>query len=178
MVGWPVPRQPTVRRYNADQIARLYSRVEDIAVKREPLIAIPLAVSLLILSGCPLPNWPTPAGNPLPTSLKGYELYTWVDGSRTWFTLLPGTNRLKTPDEVFAGDRTVIDAAGWFAITVVGLDAVGEQLARLPDGAPVFVSTVLYPPGATLEVLATPESVMRRLRQDATELGLDLQFMQ
>jgi hypothetical protein len=151
--------------------------VEVIAMNRGLLLATPLAVSLLFISGCQLPNQPTPAGDPLPASMKGYELYTWDDGSQTWFTLLPGTNRLKTPDEVFSSERSVIDPAGGFAITVVGLDAVGGQLARLPGGAPVFVSAVRYPPGATLQVLATPELITRRLRQDAAALGLDLQLM-
>jgi len=65
---------------------------------------------------------------------------------------------LKTPDEVFSGEREVIDPDAGFAITVTGLDAMGGQLARLPRGAPVFVSTVFYPPETTLEVLATPEA--------------------
>lgn len=146
-------------------------------MNRGPLFGLSLVVTLPLISGCPLANRPTPAGDPLPASMKGYELYTWDDSSRTWFTLLPGTNRLKTPDEVFSGERAVIDATGGFAITVTGLDAVGGQLARLPSGALVSVSTVRYPPGATLEVLATPESVARGLRQDAAALGLDLQIM-
>ena len=119
----------------------------------------------------------TPAGDPLPASLKGYELYSWADAGQTWFTLQPGTNRLKTPDEVFSGERNVIDPSGAFAITFAGLDAVGGQLARLPRSASVFMSTVHYPPGATLEQIATPEPVAQALRADATALGPDLQFL-
>ena len=100
-----------------------------------------------------------------------------IDGDLTWFTLLPGTNRLKTRNEVFSGEREVIDPDGGFAVTVAGVDAVSGQLARLPDGAPVLVRTVRYSPGTTLEVPATPEAVARVLCQDATALGPDLQIM-
>ena len=145
---------------------------------RDSAFALVNCLFALFLSGCLQPAAPTPAGDPLPAALKGYELYTWDDGGQTWFTLLPGTNRLKTPDEVFSGERAVVDATGWFAITVAGLDAAGGQLARLPRGAPVFVSTVQNPPGATLEPLTTPESVARVLRADAAALSLDLQVLQ
>ena len=136
-----------------------------------------MAGFLLVLSGCQEPAAATPAGDSLPASMKGYELYAWDDGGQNWFTLLPGTNRLKSPAEVFSGEREVIDPDGGFAITVTGLDAVSGQLARLPRGTLVFVSTVRYPPGTTLEALATPESVALVLRQDAVALGLDLQIM-
>jgi hypothetical protein len=38
------------------------------------------------------------------TSMKGYELYSWREkSSGDWyFALLPGTNRLKTYDEITA----------------------------------------------------------------------------
>ena len=146
-------------------------------MRRDLLLSMPIAGFVLVLSGCLNPAAPTPAGDSLPASMKGYELYAWDDGGQTWFTLLLGTNRVKTPDEVFSGEREVIDPDGQFAITITGLDAVGGQLARLPRGAPVFVSTVRYPSGTALEVSATPESVARVLRQDATALGLDLQIM-
>lgn len=115
-----------------------------------------------------------PAGDPLPGSMKGYDLYAWNDGSQTWFTLLPGTNREKTPHEVFAGARDEISDAGNFAVTVAGLEAVGGQLARVARGEYVAVHTVRYPPGAALEVVATPECLKRRLQQDAATLGLNL----
>jgi hypothetical protein len=146
-------------------------------MRHRPVLAILSWTTLLLVPGCLRPAALKPAGDPLPASMKGYELYTWNDGGETWFSLLPGTNRLKTPDEVFAGERSVVDAADGFAITVAGLDAVGGQLARLPRGASVFLSTVRYPPGAALEVLRTPESVARGLQQGAAALGLDLEVM-
>ena len=141
------------------------------------LAATLLSLLLPALVGCQQAGAPRPAGDPLPPSMKGYELYTWGDGSETWLTLLPGTNRLKTPDEVFSDEREMIGTAGWFAITVAGLDAIGGQLARLPYGASVFLSTVRYPPGAVLEQLPTPESVVEVVRGHATALGLNLQVI-
>lgn len=146
-------------------------------MKRNLLVASLLALFQFLGSGCLVHTGFTPAGAPLPASLKGYELYSWADAGRTWFTLLPGTNRLKAPDEVFSGERNSIDPNGAFAITFSGLDAVGGQLARLPSSASVFMSTVRYPPGAALEQIATPEPVAQALRADATALGLDLQVL-
>ena len=33
-------------------------------------------------------------------SMKGYELYSWQDGDQWYFSVLVGTNRNKTPDEI------------------------------------------------------------------------------
>ena len=141
------------------------------------LTAMLFSFSLPAFVGCRQAGAPRQTGDSLPSSMKGYELYTWDDGTETWFTLLPGTNRLKTPDEVFSDEREAIDTSGWFAVTVAGLDAIGGQLARLPEGASVFLSTVRYPPGTTLEQLPTPESVLEVVRDHAIALGLDIQVI-
>jgi len=141
------------------------------------LAATILSLFLPALVGCQQAGAPRAASDPLPSSMKGYELYAWDDGTETWFTLLPGTNRFKTPDEVFSDEREAIDTSGWFAITVAGLDAIGGQLARLPQGAAVFLRTVRYPPGAVLEPLPTPQSVLEVVRDHAIALGLDLQVI-
>lgn len=164
-------------RYNDDRDAQRFGRLKVLLLTRA-LGATLLSLFLLALVGCQHAGAPRPTGDPLPSSMKGYELYTWDDGTETWFTLLPGTNRLKTPNEVFSDEREVIDTAGWFAVTVAGLDAIGGQLSRLPEGASVFLSTVRYPPGAALERLPTPESVLEVVRNQAIALGLDLQVIQ
>lgn len=137
-----------------------------------------LTFCLFVGPGCRATGALAPAGDPLPGSLKGYELYSWTDAGQTWFTLLPGTNRVKTPDEVFASERDAIDPSGMFAVTFAGLEAAGGQLARLPRSASILARTVGFPSGTALESIGTPEPVASALRADATALGLDLQIVQ
>jgi hypothetical protein len=139
-------------------------------------IALVLPILVVSFVGCLAPSNDL-AGGPLPASMKGYELYTWTDAGTSWFTLLPGTNRTKTPAEVFTAERDTVAADGWFAITVAGLVALEPQLARLPRDADVFVSTVAYPPGDTLTTATTPADLAASLTALGTSAGVSLQFL-
>lgn len=67
----------------------------------------------------------------LPHSMKGYELYSWLAGDDWHFTLITGTNRLKTLEEITLGED-VVTPDGWVSINVVGVDALKKVLTRLP----------------------------------------------
>ena len=63
-------------------------------------------IILLLLSACTTsstgyiaPDWEK-IPNPLPESLKGYELYSWQAGGEWLFTLTTGTNRIKSFEEI------------------------------------------------------------------------------
>jgi hypothetical protein len=75
---------------------------------------------------------------PLPHSMKGYELYSWYEANEdTWYyTLITGTNRLKTFEEVLAGQKVAI-MDGWVSITVKGDGSLKAELRRLPKGEQV-----------------------------------------
>ena len=45
--------------------------------------------------------------NPLPHSFKGYELYSWQQDNQWNYTLITGTNRDKTVEEIITGNNTV-----------------------------------------------------------------------
>ncbi len=47
-----------------------------------------------------------------PTSIKGYELYSWKIKGHWYYSLLPGTNRLKSYDEITARSIVKRDATG------------------------------------------------------------------
>ncbi len=47
-----------------------------------------------------VPNGSTTASDLAAGSMKGYELYSWQDGDRWYFSVLVGTNRNKTLDEI------------------------------------------------------------------------------
>ena len=61
------------------------------------------------------------------TSMKGYELYSWKIKGHWYYSLLPGTNRLKTYVEITAPGVVRRDAAGLKA-----------ELQKLPRGEEVF----------------------------------------
>jgi len=64
--------------------------------------------------------------------MKGYELYSWEADGAWHFTLITGTNRLKSLEEIVSGANTV-SADGWVRISVQGLDPLESLLGRLPQ---------------------------------------------
>lgn len=104
--------------------------------------------------------------DPLPASLKGYELMSWQVGEDWNFTLVTGTNREKTFEELMQPDSEVTDS-GFVKITVSGVDQIKRVLAMLPADSQVFwggmdlsgqvpEGTVYfsYPPQATMDEIA------------------------
>ena len=84
---------------------------------------------------------PTETASALPHSMKGYELYGWVENETTFFTFITGTNRLKTVAEITADDADVISNA-WIRIKVAGVDSVKQLAKRLPQN-----ENIVYYPG-------------------------------
>jgi hypothetical protein len=72
-----------------------------------------------------------------PASEKGYELYSWLEEDRWHFTLISGTNRSKTSDEILSPD-SFITPDGWVKITVSGVQDLKSVLDNLPDSQEVF----------------------------------------
>lgn len=77
--------------------------------------------------------------DPLPESMKGYELYSWQVGEDWNFTLITGTNREKTFEELMTSDSAVSED-GFLKITVSSVDAIRQVLAMLPAKSEVFWS--------------------------------------
>jgi hypothetical protein len=73
---------------------------------------------------------------PLPSSLKGYELYAWDEGAVVWFTLITGTNRNKTLDEI-TQKNVDLRQDGFVQINSSGWDDLQRILALVPRGTPV-----------------------------------------
>ncbi len=100
--------------------------------------------------------------NPLPKSIKGYELYSWQVGERWNFTLITGTNREKSFEELMTADSEV-SADGFVKITVSGVDAIKQVLAMLPAKSEVFWSGMdlsdLVPEGTVY--FAYPEKIVK-----------------
>lgn len=75
-----------------------------------------------------------PGTTSLPNSMKGYELYSWIEeGEGAWiYTLVTGTNRSKSYAEL-AGPENVVTEDGWIKLTVRGTDALKSVLDLLPE---------------------------------------------
>ena len=71
-----------------------------------------LSFLFVLVLGLLLPSCGTAPGanaTALPESLKGYELYSWQDGNQWVFSLLVGTNREKTLEEIKSTDTILPD---------------------------------------------------------------------
>jgi hypothetical protein len=83
----------------------------------------------------PVQTVPIVNANPLPSSMKGYELYSWTDeeGDSWRYTLMTGTNRLKTVEEITAAENQVTQS-DWVKITVTGTEELKTLLEHLQPG--------------------------------------------
>jgi hypothetical protein len=110
----------------------------------------------------------------LPHSMKGYELYSWEEGDQWRFTLITGTNRIKTMEEI-TSDKDFISEIGWVNIHVVGVDAIKDVLIKLPQGESVFWCDELHI-GQTMEQInlqLPPKLIVDVIREQADSCGLD-----
>lgn len=105
----------------------------------------------------------------LPPSMKGYELYSWQVGDEWYFTLITGTNRNKTVEEIKTGEN-IESQDGWVKISVTDTDALKALLARLPKGENVFWVDGLIAP---TEFAKPPAEVVDQIQEYAVGLGLD-----
>jgi hypothetical protein len=111
----------------------------------------------------------------LPKSMKGYELYSWSQDGQWHFTLITGTNRNKTQDEIISRSNTVT-ADGWVQIQVIGEDAIKTILAAIPQDEWVLWLAGPIEPATTPEVIFTlpPETIIEALKTQAQQSDFHL----
>jgi hypothetical protein len=90
--------------------------------------------------------------------MKGYELYSWQINGEWYFSLLEGTNRLKTLQEVTAN-----------SVAVKGIESIKLNLARLSKGEQVFW-TLRDIPSITLP----PEGTVNQIKEFCAQSGIDI----
>ena len=111
-------------------------------------------LSAILLSACGATS--ETAATPFPESMKGYELYSWQDGSQWRFSILVGTNREKTLDEIKSAD-----------VAISGIDELKSTLEQIPAGQ--------YITWSTRETLSfPPEDVLKQVEQTCNDKGLIL----
>ena len=106
----------------------------------------------ILLSGCRTSS--RPAATQAAESMKGFELYSWQDGSQWKFSLLTGTNREKTLDEITSTD-TVLD----------GVDALRSALEVVSPGQTITWS-------AKEPLSFPPDDMIQQVEQICKEQGL------
>ena len=108
----------------------------------------------LLLSGCGTVVQPT--ATELAKSMKGYELYSWQDGSQWKFSLLVGTNREKTPGEIKSTDTVLLS-----------MDMLKSVLEKIPSGE--------YVTWSSKETLSFPlDDTIKQVEQICKDKGLIL----
>jgi len=133
-----------------------------------------LCTVLLIVVACgPTPQVQPGDGwiSPLPRSAKGYELYSWRPvGQSQWnYSLMSGTNRLKTIEEITALED-LTTSAGPVRMSARGLDELKALLRRLPRGESVTWLDGGGPVG--LPQVETVEEIKETCRRIGIELSV------
>jgi len=110
------------------------------------LYAILLA---MLIAACQPANPPVPQPNE--PSMKGYELYSWEEDGRWYFSVLVGTNRKKTLEEIQAPEAVL-----------AGIEELQAVLEQIPAGESVVWwkrDGLAFPPE---EVIARVEDICGR----------------
>jgi hypothetical protein len=110
----------------------------------------------------------------LPASMKGYELYSWQDGGNWRFTLITGTDRNKTLEEITSGDD-FISETGWIKASVTGAEALNDVFCKIPADSFVIWLGQFNEPGqqAGSGIQLPPQDIIDNISAQAEGCGLD-----
>jgi hypothetical protein len=110
----------------------------------------------------------------LPHSMKGYELYSWEENGQWHYTIITGTNRVKTMEEI-TSEEDFVSEIGWVNINVVGVDAIKDVLSRLPKGESVFWCDELHIGESTgpINLRLPPKQIVDAINEYAEQRGLE-----
>jgi hypothetical protein len=113
----------------------------------------------------------------LPHSMKGYELYSWERNVQWHYTLITGTNRIKTMDEI-TSEEDFISEISWVNIHVAGVDAIKDVLSKLPKGESVFWCNELHIGETTgpIKLQLPPKQIVDAISEHAERCGLDFVY--
>ncbi len=113
-----------------------------------------------------------------PASAKGYELYSWFDDGEWHFTLISGTNRNKTIDEILSLEN-LFTPDSWVKISVEGVQDLEPVLANLPGSQEVFWldGVRLEGTGGGKMITLPPEEIIQQVRNLCDQLELRLHIV-
>jgi len=110
-----------------------------------------------------------------PHSMKGYELYSWLEDSQWHFTLITSTNRNKTLEEIISKEDYISESR-WAKAHVVSVDAVKDTLSRLPQSELIFWCDgmrLVQTAEININIQLPPEQITDAIKEHAERCGLD-----
>jgi hypothetical protein len=111
----------------------------------------------------------------LPHSMKGYEMYSWVEDTQWHFTLMTGTNRSKTLEEI-TSKEDFISETGWVRVHAASVDDMKNVLSKIPQGEFIMwlggVSEPSEPEDIKLQL--PPGIIINSIKAQAGLCGLEL----
>jgi hypothetical protein len=112
----------------------------------------------------------------LPNSMKGYELYSWSEDGQWHFTLITGTNRNKTLEEIISKEN-YISEAGWVKVHVEGVEAIKAVLSKLPANEfVIWLAGMRDSSGSSaIQIQMPPGETGNAIKEYAIQCGLDFQ---
>jgi len=141
-------------------------------------MSIFMVVASLIMSACNT-SVSTPSEivtAPLPHSMKGYELYSWSENSQWSFTLVTGTNRVKSLEEIISSENTVT-SDGWVRVSVKDVDSIKNILKELPQHEEIFWVGKEWLKQAQIQagqIALPPQAIIEDIQEYCKQLGLEL----
>jgi len=103
---------------------------------------------------------------------KGYELYSWRQNGAWYYSLLPGTNRAKSYDEITSA-----------AVARKGSKAIKKDLEKLSKGEQIFWRTDMHPGiakpvGDKVPLIKLPSSKkIKKIKDYCDRFGLKLKML-
>jgi len=112
----------------------------------------------------------------LPRSLKGYEIYSWLEDNQWHFTLITGTNRNKTLEEIISY-ANVVSENDWVRLQVIGTDAFENIIGKLPEHEFVFWLSGMRDDTQEIDIdiQLPPAQIVDAIKKYADQSSLDFQ---
>jgi hypothetical protein len=137
------------------------------AVETGDVEVTPQAIGTLDVSSLP---------EQFPHSMKGYELFSWQVDGEWYFTLITGTNRMKSFEEIITPGNTVSDD-GFIKVSARGIDQLQIMFALLPSGEDVVWSGMDLGgqvPTDTIYLTLPSDEMIEEVKAFCTTLGIHL----
>jgi hypothetical protein len=120
-----------------------------------------LASLLILIALAASAQTPQPA-------MKGYELYSWKQDGKWHFSIVTGTNRRKTYEEI-TSDKNIVRGTG----------SLKEQLQKLPKGSEVIWTTGIDPvvkaaTGKAPKLELPSGGRVRKIKKHCDKIGIKL----
>lgn len=108
----------------------------------------------------------------LPKSMKGYELYSWQENDDWHYTVITGTNRNKTIEEI-SSDEDYISETGWINIHCTGEAAIKAILEKIPSGEFISWNNGSFVSDG-FNLMLPPLDIVENIKNLTKALGLNL----